>query len=258
MTQTQGGTVTDSDFLEKCPTGIKGLDEITEGGLPRGRPSLVCGGPGCGKTMLAMEFLVRGARHYDEPGFFLTFDETARDLTKNVASLGFNLGDLVSRKKLLLSQIPVQCGEIEVVGQYTLDGLFIQIKHGIDSIGARRVVLDGIESLFSILTNESLLRSEIRRLFLWLKEVGVTTVITGERGTQTLTRHGLGEYIADCVILLDHRVTDQLCTRRLRIVKYRGSAHAANESPFLVDRDGIYVFPITSVGLNHETLPKES
>ena len=252
MTQTQGGTVTDSDFLEKCPTGIKGLDEITEGGLPRGRPSLVCGGPGCGKTMLAMEFLVRGARNYDEPGVFVTFDETARDLTKNVASLGFNLGDLVSRKKILLSQIPVQGGEIEEVGQYTLDGLFIRIKHGIDSIGARRVVLDGIESLFSVLTNESLLRSEIRRLFLWLKEVGVTMVITGERGTQTLTRHGLEEYIADCVILLDHRVTDEICTRRMRIVKYRGSAHAANESPFVVDRDGIYVFPITSLGLDHE------
>ena len=198
MTRTQGGTVTDSDFLEKCPTGIKGLDEITEGGLPRGRPSLVCGGPGCGKTMLAMEFLVRGARHYDEPGFFVTFDETARNLTKNVASLGFNLGDLVSRKKLLISHIPVQCGEIEEVGQYTLDGLFIRIKHGIDSIGARRVVLDGIESLFSILTNESLLRSEIRRLFLWLREVGVTTVITEERGTQTLTRHGLGIHCRLC------------------------------------------------------------
>ena len=252
MTQTQGGTVTDSDFLEKCPTGIKGLDEITEGGLPRGRPSLVCGGPGCGKTMLAMEFLVRGARQYDEPGVFVTFDETARDLAKNFASLQFNLGDLVSRKKILLNQSPVKGSEIEVVGQYTLDGLLIGIKHGIDSIGARRLVLDGIESLFSFLTNESLLRSELRRLFLWLKEVCVTTVVTGERGTETLSRHGLEEYIADCVLLLDHRVTDQICTRRLRVIKYRGSAHAANESPFLMDRDGIYVFPITSLGLDHE------
>jgi circadian clock protein KaiC len=237
--------------LPKAPSGIHGLDEITEGGLPRGRPTLVCGGPGCGKTLMGVEFLVRGAVEYGEPGVFMSFEEPASDLAKNVASLGFDLNELAARGLLKIDHVRVERSEIEETGEYDLEGLFVRLDYAIESIHARRVVLDTIESLFSGLSNAAILRAELRRLFGWLKEKGVTTVITGERGESSLTREGLEEYVSDCVILLDHRVIGQLSTRRLRIVKYRGSVHGTNEYPFLIDRDGITVMPITSAGLAH-------
>jgi circadian clock protein KaiC len=237
--------------LAKSPTSIQGLDEITGGGLPKGRPTLICGGAGCGKTLFAMEFLVRGATLYNEPGVFISFEETEKELTSNVASLGFDLNDLVKRKKIWLEHINVERGEIEKSGEYDLKGLFIRIHHAIESIKAKRVVLDTIESLFSALPNSTIVRTELRRLFGWLKKKGVTTVITGERGNESLTRQGLEEYVSDCVILLDHRVNDQSSIRRLRIVKYRGSTHGTNEYPFLIDEDGFSILPVTSLGLNH-------
>ena len=235
--------------LPKAPTGIQGLDEITGGGLPKGRPTLVCGGAGCGKTLFAMEFLVRGAAQFNEPGVFMAFEESAKDLTQNVASLGFDLNDLVARKKLVLDFVYIERSEIEEAGEYDLEGLFIRLGHAIDSIGAKRVVLDTIESLFAGLPNQLILRAELRRLFRWLKEKGVTAIVTGERGDETLTRRGLEEYVSDCVIVLDHRVSEQTSSRRLRVVKYRGSTHGTNEYPFLIDEDGISVLPITSLGL---------
>ena len=238
--------------LPKAATGISGLDEITGGGLPRGRPTLVSGRAGCGKTLFAVEFLVRGATQFDEPGVFLAFEETAEELTQNVRSLGFDLDDLVARKKLLIDYVHVERSEIEETGEYDLEGLFIRLGHAIDTIGARRVVLDTIETLFGGLANTAVVRAELRRLFRWLKDKGVTSVITGERGDGTLTRQGLEEYVSDCVIVLDHRVTEQLSTRRLRIVKYRGTVHGTNEYPFLIDESGISVLPITSLGLQHE------
>ncbi len=237
--------------LPKSPTSIQGLDEITGGGLPKGRPTLVCGGPGCGKTLFAMEFLVRGATEYNEPGVFISFEETEKELTANVASLGFDLNSLIERKKIWLEHIHVDRGEIELRGEYDLEGLFVRIHLAIESIGAKRVVLDTIESLFSALPNPTLVRTELRRLFGWLKKKGVTAIITGERGDGTLTRQGLEEYVSDCVILLDHRVSDQSSIRRLRVVKYRGSTHGTNEYPFLIDEDGFSVLPVTSLGLNH-------
>jgi circadian clock protein KaiC len=237
--------------LPKSPTSIQGFDEITGGGLPKGRPSLVCGGAGCGKTLFAMEFLVRGATLYNEPGVFISFEETEKELTANVASLGFDLNDLVKHKKIWLEHIHVERGEIEQSGEYDLRGLFVRIHHAIESIGAKRVVLDTIESLFSALPNATVVRTELRRLFGWLKKKGVTTIVTGEKGDGTLTRQGLEEYVSDCVILLDHRVTDQSSIRRLRIVKYRGSTHGTNEYPFLIDEDGFSVLPVTSLGLKH-------
>ncbi|MGA3288227.1 MAG: circadian clock protein KaiC [Bacteroidota bacterium] len=237
--------------LPKSPTSIQGLDEITGGGLPKGRPTLVCGGAGCGKTLFAMEFLVRGATQYNEPGVFISFEETDKELTANVASLGFDLDSLVKRKKILLEHIHVERGEIEQSGEYDLEGLFIRIHHAIESIGAKRVVLDTIESLFSGLPNPLILRAELQRLLRWLKRKGVTTIMTAERGEGTLTRQSLEEYVSDCVILLDHRVNDQSSIRRLRIVKYRGSTHGTNEYPFLIDEDGFSVLPVTSLGLNY-------
>ena len=238
--------------LPKCPTGIQGLDEITGGGLPRGRPTLVCGGAGCGKTLLAAEFLVRGATQFDEPGVFMAFEETESELTANVASLGFDLAGLVRRKKIALDYVHVERSEVQQSGEYDLEGLFVRLGHAIDSIGAKRVVLDTLEVLFASLPNEDTLRSELRRLFRWLKDKGVTAVITAERGEQNLTRHGLEEYVSDCVILLDHRVNDQIATRHLRIVKYRGALHGTNEFPFLIGDKGISVLPITSLALNHK------
>jgi circadian clock protein KaiC len=237
--------------LPKARTGIQGLDEITGGGLPQGRPTLVCGSAGCGKTLLAMEFLVRGATQFDEPGVFMAFEETTKDLTQNVASLGFDLNDLIARKKMVLDFVYIERSEIEETGEYDLEGLFIRLGLAIDSIGAKRVVLDTIESLFAGLPNPLILRAELRRLFRWLKEKGVTAIITGERGDETLTRQGLEEYVSDCVIVLDHRVSDQASSRRLRVVKYRGSTHGTNEYPFLIDEDGISVLPVTSLGLQH-------
>jgi circadian clock protein KaiC len=239
------------ELLRKCPTGIKGLDEITGGGLPQGRPTLVCGGTGCGKTLLAMEFLVRGATEHDEPGVFMSFEEKSEELTKNFASLGFDLNELEARKKLALDYVHVERTEIEVTGEYDLDGLFIRLGYAIDGIGAKRVVLDTIETLFSGFTNEVILRAELKRLFSYLKDKGVTAIITGEQGERTLTRFGLEEYVADCVIFLNHKVEQQVATRRMRIVKYRGSAHGTNEYPFLIDEQGFSVMPISSIGLDH-------
>ena len=237
--------------LAKSSTGIPGLDEITGGGLPKGRPTLVCGGAGCGKTLLAMEFLVRGATQFNEPGVFMAFEETAKDLTQNVASLGFDLKDLIARKKIVVDFVYVERSEIEESGEYDLEGLFIRLGQAIDSIGAKRVVLDTIETLFSGLPNPGILRAELRRLFRWLKDKGVTAIITAERGDGMLTRQGLEEYVSDCVIVLDHRVTEQTSSRRLRVVKYRGSTHGTNEYPFLIDEDGISVLPVTSLALQH-------
>jgi len=238
--------------LPRCPTGIHGLDEITGGGLPRGRPTLVCGGAGCGKTLFAAEFLVRGAAQFGEPGVFMSFEETDAELTSNVASLGFDLAGLVRRKKIVLDHVYLERSEIQETGEYDLEGLFVRLNHAIDSVGARRVVLDTVEALFAGLPNEAILRAELRRLFRWLKDKGVTGVITAERGREQLTRHGLEEYVSDCVILLDHRVHDQIATRHLRVVKYRGALHGTNEFPFLIGEDGLSVLPITSLGLNHK------
>jgi len=238
--------------LPKCPTGIQGLDEITSGGLPRGRPTLVCGGAGCGKTLFAAEFLVRGATQFGEPGVFVSFEETDTELKSNVASLGFDLAGLTRRKKIVLDHVYIERSEIQETGEYDLEGLFVRLNHAIDSIRARRVVLDTLEALFAGLPNEAILRAELRRLFHWLKVKGVTAVITAESGREQLTRHGLEEYVSDCVILLDHRVNDQIATRHLRVVKYRGALHGTNEFPFLIGEEGLSVLPITSVGLNHK------
>lgn len=243
-------TLSDHKLL-KSPTGIQGFDEITDGGLPAGRPTLVCGGAGCGKTLFGMEFLVRGATQFNEPGVFMSFEETNDELTKNVASLGFDLTDLIKHKKIILEHVRVERSEIEETGEYNLEGLFIRLNYAIDLIGAKRVVLDTIESLFSGLPNQLILRAELRRLFHWLKEKGVTAIITGERGDETLTRQGLEEYVSDCVIMLDHRVNEQNSTRRLRVVKYRGSIHGTNEYPFLIDENGFSILPVTSLGLQH-------
>jgi circadian clock protein KaiC len=238
--------------LPKTPTGIQGLDEITFGGLPKGRPTLICGSAGCGKTLLSIEFLVHGATQFNEPGVFIAFEETEEDLRKNVASLGYDLKDLADRKKLVVDHVHIERSEIEETGEYDLEGLFIRLGYAIDSIGAKRVVLDTIESIFAGLPNPSILRAELRRLFRWLKDKGVTAIVTGERGDSTLTRQGLEEYVSDCVILLDHRTREQISTRRLQIIKYRGSTHGTNEYPFLIDETGISVLPITSIALEHK------
>lgn len=239
--------------LPKSPTSIQGFDEITGGGLPKGRPTLLCGGAGCGKTLFAMEFLVRGATLYNEPGVFISFEETEEELVANVASLGFDLKSLVESKKIWIEHIHVDKAEIKQSGEYDLEGLFIRIHHAIESIGARRVVLDTMESLFTELPHPLLLRTELRRLLHWLKMKGVTAIITAERGDGSLTRQGMEEYVSDCVILLDHRVNDQSSIRRLRVVKYRGSSHGTNEYPFLIDEDGFSVLPVTSLGLNYSS-----
>lgn len=242
---------TDSiSILQKSPTGISGLDEITKGGLPLGRPTLICGSAGCGKTLLSIEYIVRGALEFNEPGVFMAFEEKAEELALNVASLGFNLEQLIADKMVKVDHVHIERSEIEETGEYDLDGLFIRLGYAIDSIGAKRVVLDTIENLFSGLTNQNILRAELRRLFQWLKDKGVTAIITGERGESSLTRQGLEEYVSDCVILLDHRINNQISTRLLRVVKYRGSMHGTNEYPFLIDEDGISVLPVTSLQLD--------
>jgi circadian clock protein KaiC len=239
------------DVIQKCPTGIRGLDEITKGGLPRGRPTLICGGTGAGKTLFAMEFLMRGAMDYGEPGVFMTFEETPEDLAKNFMSLGFDLHEMMARGLIETDHVRIARREIEETGEYDLEGLFIRLGSAIDSIGAKRVVLDTMEALFSELPNATILRAELRRLFHWLKDRGVTAVVTGEKGDKTLTRYGLEEYVADCVILLDFRIVKQIATRRLRIVKYRGSSHGPDEYPFLISERGLSILPITSIGLDY-------
>jgi circadian clock protein KaiC len=237
--------------LEKTPTGIPGFDEISEGGLPKGRTTIVCGGAGCGKTMLGIEFLVRGAQEYNEPGVLMAFEETPEDISRNVASLGFDIEDLANKKKLFLDYVSVEPHEIRESGDYDLEGLFIRLQSAVDAVGAKRVMFDTLEALFSGFSNPGILRAEFRRLFRWLKDRGLTTVITAERGEGTLTRHGLEEYVSDCVILLDHRIKDQISARRLRIVKYRGTKHGADEYPFLIDERGMSILPLTSLQLQH-------
>jgi circadian clock protein KaiC len=238
--------------LKKSPSGIAGFDEITDGGLPTGRPTIVCGGPGCGKTMFAMEFLLRGATEFGEPGVLMTFEETGEEMSRNVESLGFNLQSLADKKKLFLDYVRIEPSEIQETGEYDLEGLFVRLQHAVESVGAKRVVLDTMEAIFSGFGNPGMLRAEIRRLFRWLKDHGLTTVITAERGEGTLTRYGLEEYVSDCVVSLDHRVNDQISTRRMRIVKYRGSSHGTDEYPFLIDKKGFSVLPLSSMRLDHK------
>ncbi len=239
--------------MAKMPTGIPGLDKILNGGLPRGRTTLIAGGAGSGKTLLAMEFLVGGVEKFGEPAVAMTFEETAEEMAANLGSLGHDLAALQRRKKLIVDYVHVERRLIEETGEYDLEGLFIRLDHSIKSINAKRVVLDTIEVLFAGLRNEAIVRSELRRLFRWLKDRGVTAVITAEAGDgKTLTRHGLEEYVADCVIFLDHRVTEQVSTRRIRVVKYRGSTHGTNEYPFMINSSGISVLPITALGLDYE------
>ncbi|AKB60203.1 circadian clock protein KaiC [Methanosarcina mazei] len=246
------GRVLKEKSLKKTPTGISGLDDITYGGLPEGRTTLVYGSAGSGKILMAMEFLVKGAENYGEPGVFMAFEETAEDLAENFASMGFDLDSLEARNKLIVDYVRIEKSEIEETGEYDLEGLFIRLGLAIDSIGAKRVALDTLEVLFSGFQNEAILRSELRRLFRWLKDRGVTAIVTGERGETSLTRYGLEEYVADCVIFLDNRMEEQIATRRLRIIKYRGSKHGTNEYPFMIEEDGMSVLPITSLGLEHE------
>lgn len=241
--------------LQKSPSGIAGLDEVTFGGLPKGRGTLVTGGAGSGKTLLGMQFLVEGVRQYGETGVLIAFEETAADLAENVRSLGFDLDRLIARKQIAVDYVRVERSEIHETGEYDLEGLFVRLEHAIDSVKAKRVVIDTIEVLFGGLSDYSVLRAELRRLFRWLKEREVTAIVTAERGNpadrNAFTRHGLEEFVSDCVILLDHRVVDQLTTRRLRVVKYRGSPHGTNEYPFLIDPEGIRVLPVTSLSLHH-------
>lgn len=244
-----------SDFnravLDKCLSGIQGLDEITGGGLPKGRPTLICGSAGCGKTMFAMQFLIQGAEN-NEPGLFVSFEETPEELEKNFASLGFDLKTLQEESKLSLEFIHLERAEIEETGEFDLEGLFIRLAYAIEQIGAKRIVLDTVEALFSGLPNEFILRAELRRLFAWMKSQELTAVVTGEKGEKTLTRYGLEEYVADCVILLNNTVDNKITTRNLRIIKYRGSAHGSNEYPFLMNEKGISVLPVTSLLLDHD------
>ncbi|MBC7712848.1 MAG: circadian clock protein KaiC, partial [Rhizobacter sp.] len=242
-------SISNPNQLQKCPTGIKGFDEITEGGLPKNRTTLISGGSGSGKTLLGIDFLINGATNFKEPGVFMSFEETEEELYKDVASLNLDLKKLVSQKKILLEYVVLERRDIQESGEFNLEGLFVRLEHAIASIGAKRVVLDSIESLFAGVTDDGILRLEVKRLFRWLKEKEVTAIVTGEHGKDTYTRHGLEEYISDCIILLDNRVREQISTRRIRVVKYRGSNHGTNEYPFVIDKEGLSVIPITSAGL---------
>ena len=242
--------------LQKCPTGIKGFDEITEGGLPKNRTTLLCGGPGSGKTLLGIDFLVKGANGYDEPGVFLSFEETKDELYTDVASLNLNLRELVSKKKIQIEHVLLERKDVEE-NDFNLEGLLVRLEHAIDSIGAKRVVIDSIESPFAGITDTGILRLEIKRLFRWLKEKQVTAIVTGEPGPSFYTRHGLEEYISDCIILLDNRVKEQIAIRRIRVIKYRGSRHGTNEYPFVIDNHGLSVIPITSAGLDQPGTSKK-
>ena len=239
------------DRLEKCPTGIRGFDEITEGGLPRSRVTLVSGGTGSGKTLLGIDFLVNGVLMYKEPGVYMSFEESEDELYQDVASLNLDLRTLVAEKSICFEHVVLERTDIQEKGDFNLEGIFIRLELAIQSIGAKRVVLDSIESLFAGIADTGILRLEIKRLFRWLKQRQVTTIITGEQGQNSFTRHGLEEFISDCIILLDNRVRQQVSTRRIRVVKYRGSNHGTNEYPFVIDKNGLSVIPITSTGLDH-------
>ncbi len=237
--------------LEKCPTGITGFDLVTEGGLPKNRTTLISGGPGSGKTLLGIDFLIKGARDFNEPGVLMSFEESATELILDVASLNFDLAGLVARKKIALEYVVLQRKDVQEIN-FNLEGVLVRLEHAIDSIGAKRVVLDSIESPFSGVTDAGILRVEIKRLFRWLKEKQVTAIVTGEQAGDAFTRHGLEEFASDCIILLDNRVQHQAAIRRLRIVKYRGSSHGTNEYPFVIDSEGLSVIPITSLGLTQK------
>src|SRR5450830_143075 len=237
--------------LLKAATGIVGLDAITAGGLPAGRPTLLCGATGSGKTLFGVTFLVEGALRFEEPGVLISFEESPEDISANVESLGYNLPSLIASKKLVVDQVIIERGEIE--DTYDLEDLFVRLGDAIDRVGAKRLVLDTIEDLFAGVSDSTVLRNELRRLFAWLKKRGITTIVTGESGERQLTRHGLEEYVSDCVILLDNRVQSTVATRLLRVVKYRGSTHGTNEYPFVIDNKGISVLPITTAGLRHQT-----
>lgn len=237
--------------IDHVRTGVLGLDDILSGGLPQGRATLVCGGPGCGKSLLALEVLARGAAQFDEPGVLMLFEETAQEAIENAAAIGLDLQPLIDAGTLAIDHVELRRDRIEQTGDFDLEGLFVRLGLAIDSTGAKRVVLDTIETLFSTFDDSALLRAELQRLFRWLKDRGVTALITAERGEGALTRHGLEEYVSDCVILLDHRVTEQMATRRLRVVKFRGSAHGTSEFPFLIDERGFSVLPVTSLDLDH-------
>ncbi len=243
--------------LEKAATGIRGLDAVTDGGFPRGRTTLIVGTPGTGKTLMGIEFAVKGAAEYNEPAVIMAFEETGEELAANVKSLGYDLNKLAATKKLVIDHVRIERHEIEETGEYDLEGLFIRLNHAIESVGAKRVVLDTLESLFAGLPNAGILRAELRRLFGWLKEKGMTSVITAEAGNGHLTREGLEEYVSDCVILLDHRMEDQVPTRRLRVLKYRGSSHGTNEYPFLITDTGISVLPVTSLAYSERPASRE-
>lgn len=239
------------ELIEKCPTGIAGVDEITNGGVPRGRATLVCGSAGSGKTMLGTEFLARGVLRFREPGVLVTFEEAVGEYCRNATSIGFDLKRLIRQGMLVIDHIRADRRDYQETGAYDLEGLFVRIGHAIDTIGARRVVIDSLESLFGAIADEGIVRLELKRLLQWLGNKGVTAIVTAERGESTLTRRGLDEYVADCVLLLDHRVNDQISTRRMRVVKYRGSAHGANEYPFMITSEGISLQPVTAMELNH-------
>ena len=242
------GTPTGS-LLHKCPTGIKGLDEVTEGGLPRNRTTLISGGAGCGKTLLGLDFLINGAAMYDEPGVFMSFEETKDELYQDVASLNLDLKGLVSKKKIFLDHVILDHKDLRGI-DFNLEGLFIRLENAIETVGAKRVVLDSIESPFALITDTGILRLEIKRLFQWLKKKQVTTLVTGESVKGSYTRHGLEEYISDCIIFMDNRIHEQISVRRIRVVKYRGSNHGTNEYPFVIDKTGLSVIPITSAALD--------
>ncbi|HEV8083186.1 MAG TPA: circadian clock protein KaiC [Chitinophagaceae bacterium] len=254
---TKGKITTKRNKLLKCPTGIKGFDEITEGGLPKNRTTLVSGNAGSGKTLFGIDFLIKGATDYNEPGILMSFEETEDELYKNVASLNMDLAALVSRKKILLEHVILERKDIQET-DFNLEGIFVRLEEAIDSIGAKRVVLDSLESIFAGITDIGILRLEMKRLFRWLKEKQVTAIVTGEPGQNgSYTRHGMEEYISDCIILLDNRVRDQIATRRIRVIKYRGSRHGTSEYPFVIDDEGLSVIPITSAGLNQPGTDKK-
>lgn len=239
--------------VDKAPTGVRGFDVITGGGVPRGRATLVTGASGTGKTLFGVEFLVRGAVEHGEPGVLISFEETADDIAANVAGLGFDIPALRAQGLLAVDAF-VSDGTQEVTaGPFDLDGLFLRLDAAVASVGARRLVIDTIESLFGRLHDEVALRGELVRLFHWIKARGLTAVITGEQGQGgRLTRFGIEEYVSDCVIVLDTRLHDDVSTRRLRVAKYRGSTHGTNQYPFVITERGFAVLPLTAMGLTYD------